>query len=257
MNAQPNKEAYKITPLVPEQKRDWSLVVNGEEIHDVESVTLVNTRLNMSVDYGMRPEGYDGFVIRELGGAVTIPYTMDLNGQIYIGLVNEYRPTTGEKSTLNVPRGMTDLGEDHKTTAERELAEETGYRLQKIGKRVVQLASNLNVNSSLFDNSREENQGVSVYGVRVESDELVLNHDDDGSLFYSFPNDTTHQAESDTSELIYGSKFVPLAEAAQSKDMFTVSAVGLLVVQLLTDGNSIAPQNRHTDNNERPFLPSS
>lgn len=180
--------------------------------------------------------------IRELGGAVTVPYTVDESGQIYIGLVREYRPTMGEESTLNVPRGMAELNEEHMATAERELNEETGYDTRKSVKRVIELASGLNANSALFDNSQTHTKGISIYGVEIDTAKLSLGHDKDGSIFYAFPEDTTNATHPDATEKIYGSKFVPLNEALESKDMFTVVSVSLLLGQLLSDGEYIVPQ---------------
>jgi 8-oxo-dGTP pyrophosphatase MutT (NUDIX family) len=236
---------YNLTKIQPEAPRSWDVLVNGEKINGVESVSLINDALNMSVDYGMRPEGYDGFVIRELGGAVTLPWTIDEAGQIYVGLVDEYRPTMGEEHSLNAPRGMANKGENHGETARRELQEETG---KDIGSRAVEMANNLNANSSLFDNSREENKGVSIYSVQLSSDELELGHSDTGELFYQFPHDVRNGAENSVVEKIYGTRFVHLNEAFNSKDMFTVTAVGLLVRELLQNGNYIVPQRSMAEN---------
>ena len=75
----------------------------------------------------MRPEGYDGFIIREQGGgATTIPYMITSEGGIYVGVVEENRATLGGV-TENIPRGMQSKAETHEQTAARELLEETGY----------------------------------------------------------------------------------------------------------------------------------
>lgn len=240
---------YELSALSPNDKRGWSLSVNGKEIKGVESISLVHDGLNMSVDYGMRPEGYDGFVIRELGGAVTLPWTITEAGQIYIGLVEEYRPTMGEDATLNAPRGMANSGESHDDTANRELKEETG---KDIGGRALKMTGGLNANSAFFDNSREHNNGVSMYSVQLDSDELELSYDDTGMLFYQFPAAVRDQAENSTVEKIYGTRFVPLNEAFDSKDMFTVAAVGLLVRELLKNGNYIVPQLKSVSKSAAP-----
>lgn len=233
------KKKYELANISPDAKRGWSILVNGEEVRGVESVSIVNNALGMSVDYGMRPEGYDGFVIREMGGAVTLPWMTDEAGQIYVGLVEEHRPTMGEDRTLNAPRGMANAGESRAETARREMQEETG---KDIGSRAVQVASGQNFNSTLFDNTQEHTGGVDIYTVKLATDELELDHDEEGNIFYRFPSDVAGTAENKVVEKIYGTKFIPVNEAFASKDMLTVTSVGLLMGVLLQNGNYIVPQ---------------
>lgn len=235
-----SSKPYDISPVVPGAKQGWELMVNGEKIEGVSEVKLINSSIGMSVEYGQRPEGYDGFVIRERGGAVTLPYMIS-DGQIYVGLVSEYRPTMGEEQTLNAPRGMADLGDkSHDETARRELQEETGYKAEK--DKLAKLATGLNANSALFDNSRDEQAGVSIYALRVEPDELEISHDDEGNVFYQFPQSVMGSAQNRTTEQIFGSKFIPIMTARESKDMFTRVACGDLLLSQLEDGNYIVPQ---------------
>lgn len=224
-----------------QSKRGWGLSVNGKAIEDVESAQLTHKKMGITVEYGERPEGYDGFIIRELGGAVTIPYMIDEDGGFYVGMVQEYRPTMGEDVTQNVPRGFSDFGESKDETALRELQEETGYRA--LGKRMIKLTEGLNPNSTHFDFSRSKEDGVSMYAVEVKNSELEVSHDDEGNVFYSFPESVRSQAENDkAAERILGSVFIPLAEALKSRDMFTSAAAGQLVSYLLSQGEYIVPQ---------------
>lgn len=55
------KATYEIMPVPENQETDWDVIVNGKKIKATR-VTLVNSLLNMSVDYGMRPEGHDGII---------------------------------------------------------------------------------------------------------------------------------------------------------------------------------------------------
>jgi 8-oxo-dGTP pyrophosphatase MutT (NUDIX family) len=233
------KHPYEISEIPEGYKSGWTIFVDGKEVNPVKSVQLINDNINMSVNYGMRPEGYDGFVIRETGGAVTIPWMIDQDGQIFVGLVEEYRPTTGAERTLNAPRGMAISGENHVDTARREFKEETG---KDIGSRAVQLTSGVNINSTAYDNSRDENPGVSAYAVNIDTDELEISYEDDGTLFYKFPDAVARNADNKVVEKIYGTKFVPLREALDSKDMFTVFSVGLLMGKILNRGDYIVPQ---------------
>ena len=245
MTHESEKKPYEIQPVPQEKPRGWTLTVDGETI-EATQFTLVNERFGSQVEYGLRPEGYDGFVIRERGGAVTLPYMVTPEGRILVGLVDEYRPTTGQQSTLNAPRGMANIGETREQTALRELEEETGYADKtQMGMRAIELAQDVSANSTYFDTSRPENEGTAFYALEVSSDHLELRHQDDGTPYYAFPERTVETAEDAATEKIFGSKFVPIHEALQSKDMFTGYAVGQLLGKLLEDGNYIVPQS-HT-----------
>lgn len=245
----PKKNPYDVNPIPEDTRRGWTLEVDGEIITPTQ-FTLVNERFGGELVYGMRPEGYDGFVIRERGGSVTLPYTVSPDGQILVGLIDEYRPTNGESSTLNAPRGMANVGEtSRRDTAARELFEETGYdpTSQEVGSaalELTELATDVNANSTYIDISRPENEGTAFFALNVPSDHLELRHDEDGALYYAFPEQTQKTAEDAATEKIFGSRFVPIHEALQSKDMFTGYAVGQLLGRLLEDGNYIVPQTK-------------
>ena len=66
-------------------------------------------------------------IVEHRGGAVIVPVTE--NGNIV--MVRQYRKAAG-RVMLEVPAGKIDPGEDHFTTAVRELKEETGYTADKI-----------------------------------------------------------------------------------------------------------------------------
>lgn len=66
-------------------------------------------------------------VVRHNGAACIVPITD--NGEILA--VRQYRYALGE-ITLEIPAGKIDPGEDPKTTALRELAEETGFTAEKL-----------------------------------------------------------------------------------------------------------------------------
>lgn len=234
---------FEITPITPEDqaKRGWELSVNGQTVTDVAEASLAHSKMGVEVIYGKRAEGYDGFVIREPGGAVTLPYMIDHDGGIYIGVVEEYRPTMGEAKTKNVPRGFSDFGETKEQTATRELKEETGF--EALGKGMVKLAQGLNPNSTFFDYSRSNEDGVSIFAVPVTTEDLVLEHSENGDVYYTFPSHVQNQAEGDkAAERILGSRFIPISEALQSRDMFTSAAAGHLVVHLLSQGEYLLPQ---------------
>ena len=228
---------FEMVAISPEDqpRRGWEIQVNGEVVDGpVADAVFAQKKMGIEVQYGKRPEGYDGVIVRELGGggAVTIPYMVDKQGEIFVGVVEENRPLLGGK-VLNVPRGFLDKGETHKDAASRELAEETGYRA--LGARVIKLVQGLNPNSTYFDTSRSEEEGVSIFAVRVEPEELELIQDENGADVYVFPAHVREQAEGDKpAERILGSRFIPVAEAATSRDMFTSAATGQLMTALFT-----------------------
>jgi len=229
--------------LDEQQKRGWELKIDGEEVSEVQNAHLINSEIGIDVMYGKRPEGYDGVVIREPGGAVTVPYVVDEDGRFYIGVVEEYRPTMGEPMTKNVPRGFSDFGETKEQTAKREFMEETGYRA--LGSQMVKLAEGLNPNSAFFDYSQSPDAGVSIFAVQVKPEELELSHDEEGNVYYTFPAHIREQAEGDeAAERILGSRFIPLMAGLESRDMFTSAAAGQLVSHLLSKGEYLVPQNQ-------------
>src|SRR4051812_34165783 len=101
---------YEVRPITSERQseRRWQIHLNGQHVPYVESLQIINEDMGMRLDYGDLPEGHDGISMRERGGAATIPYMIDSNGQYYVGLVKEKRPKTGEMVTNNIPRGSTD-----------------------------------------------------------------------------------------------------------------------------------------------------
>ena len=66
-------------------------------------------------------------IVEHNGGAVIVPVTDD--GKIV--MVKQYRKAA-ERVMLEVPAGKIDPGEDHYTTAIRELREETGYTADNV-----------------------------------------------------------------------------------------------------------------------------
>lgn len=138
-----------------QQKRGWEIIVNGEPLQgSIQRVILRQEKMGVTIDLGRGPEGtYDHPTIQELGGggSVVVPYLVNM-GELYVGVVNEYRLTCtdGERVTVpNVPRGFLDPGETHFETAKRELTEEAGYT--PVDERIIQLPGDgMNPNSAFL-----------------------------------------------------------------------------------------------------------
>ena len=77
----------------------------------------------------MLPDGKEARrdLVEHPGAAVIIPFSP--NGELY--MVRQYRKPL-EKTTLELPAGKLDKGEDPKVCAERELREETGLTAKEI-----------------------------------------------------------------------------------------------------------------------------
>lgn len=244
---------YEIGEIVDQGKRGWKVTLNGEEVETVNSLVISSERVGTSFIYGQRQEGYDGVIARERsgGGAVTVPYMIDENGQIFIGVVVESRPTVDELPIENVPRGVLEPGESHQKGAERETLEEMGFDAEvtpediergrefKILSRFTLLAAGLNMNSALYD-TRVESEGggkagISVFSVEVSKEALTEAYDEGGREMFVFKPELLQAPNLDKgTEKIYGSRFIPLEEAAASPDAFTAAATGLVVTALVT-----------------------
>ncbi len=213
---------YNMQPVPVGKVKDWSASILDES--GVRQIKLQNPKIAMSVHYGMRPEGYDGVVVREeRGGSVIIPYTVDESGQLYVGVIKESRPTMGG-FVWNLPRGAADAADkDLKLAALREMEEETGIKTNL--DRIRQLSSNVNPNSALMDTST--GNGVSFFALEFRPVELVK---DDGS--YRFPDDTGLIKGGSVGEKITECLFMKVDEVIKVEDMFTLAGVGLLLTAL-------------------------
>lgn len=231
--------SYPDIPTDPETqaRRGWKAIVSNEVVDGpISSVELVNERMGITFRLAAvtSPDGkflYDAPEIHENGGGgvVTTPYAM-IDGKLMIGVVGQNRPLAGGFMEEN-PRGFLDNGETHEEGALRETREETG--LDNIKSRIIQTGSEINPNSAFFNTSKP-GEGVSFFSVEVNQDELTLMSDEDGNTYWAFTETIRSQAEGDkVAERILTSRFVPVSEARQSKDGFTLIGVGLLLCDML------------------------
>lgn len=223
-------ELRNVSPLIESEQasRGWEVEVNGKVIKDVLSVKLAQGRMGISLEYGKTPAGFDGLALEEAGGggSVTVPFIV-INGEVYVGLVEENRPFSGGV-VLNVPRGFLVPGETHFETAKRELEEETGYT--PLDKRIVALEGEpMNPNSTFFV-TKTQDKGVKPFKVYVTNEEVKLTSDssDPKERIYDF-NQEVIKPVSRAGERVMRSRFYHWTRALRVKDMFTVSAVGRLV----------------------------
>jgi len=234
-------QSYEVGPISQEAeaqaKRGWEVLINGEKVDTpIQTVTLVNQRMQVEVDYGQRPEGFDGPVLKEPGGggSVIVPYVIH-EGQLYIAVVEEKRPTMTDGvplPVLNVPRGFLDPNETHFETAKRELAEETGY--VPLEKRIKEVEGDpMNPNSTFFVTGKDK--GVRVFSAHVLNEETKVSNssEDSTEIEFEFDPDVIRAKEgaSKIADRVMHSRFIHWTKAVKLGDMFTNSAVARLFLE--------------------------
>lgn len=168
---------------IPEGKvRGWRTFVDGEE-RPVSTIQLVSKFGTLT--YGLRPEGYDGWVFREEGGggAVTLPFTRTPKGELLVGLLLEKRANMGDKPVWCAIGGFVDPGETHKEAQAREAAEESGLDAVKA---MILAGVPANSNRGFFVADASVDEGVHAYGMEIPFqwlDWLDEKEEDDGGSF--------------------------------------------------------------------------
>jgi hypothetical protein len=213
-----------------QQTRGWSLKVNGVEVPGVSFVELVQSKMGTRAEYGKTEAGHDGLAIEETGGggSVIVPYYI-MDGELYVGGVEENRPNSGGK-VWNVPRGFLDPGMTHFAMAQQELAEEAGF--VPIEKRIRELrGAPMNPNSTYFV-AKGPDKGVRAFVVAVQPSEVsaVQASDDPQERVFGFNPDVLRPV-SPTGEKVMKSRFIHWTKALGEKDMFGVAATGRLVAE--------------------------
>jgi 8-oxo-dGTP pyrophosphatase MutT (NUDIX family) len=125
------------------------------------------------LSYGARP--YPAWVFREAGGggAVTLPFVRNPQGEILVGLLLEDRPNMGGLRWCAVG-GFIDPNETHMETGLRETMEETGMAVPPIFE-LDGMA--MNPNRQFFDADPEKGEGVRTFGMELPADWMVPNGD--------------------------------------------------------------------------------
>ncbi|MBI2676575.1 MAG: NUDIX domain-containing protein [Candidatus Yanofskybacteria bacterium] len=112
-----------IKPITKETKHDWTIEVDGQSV-DAKHVVFDNPKFG-KLSFGQRPEGTVGWMWHEASGGDqgVVPFSV-INNLLYIGLIQEERPTIPGRFTWNIPRGFINPGETHLESAKRKLKEE-------------------------------------------------------------------------------------------------------------------------------------
>jgi len=201
---------------------------------EVSALKAVQTRMGVEVSYGQGPDGYDQWAIKEPsgGGSVIIPYLW-INGELYVGANRQKRSLTGGFVT-EVSRGFSLPHETHEETAKREFQEETGV-VRPLAERVEPLPGKpINVNSAYFQANPRKGEGVKLFGVKVEPNEVELRRksEDPRLRVYKF----TPELQGEIKELNEkikpeGIRFFHSSLLSGTSDGFTLQAIGRLATQ--------------------------
>lgn len=213
-------------PIPQGMTRGWQVLINGQPYDGkVETLQVTNSRYGL-LTYGKNPAGmYDSWAFHEIGGggAVIVPFIL-IQGEIWIGVVQQIRLFQSGTPVLNVPRGFLDPNEKHFEAAVRETEEETGFSQ---GSRVFQLPGEpLNPNSAFFE-TWGDGEGVKFFAVEILQSEIEPGEGDT----YVFKPGVLNPVNK-TAEGILKSVFIPWRKAALLGDSFTRCGVVALLAQI-------------------------
>lgn len=206
----------------------------SEDKSEVVFLTSHQARLGVDVTYGLGPDGYDQWVIREPhgGGSVIVPYLW-IDGELYVGANRQKRSLTGGLVT-EVPRGFALPTETHEEAARREFAEETGAT-KPLVERVKSLSGKpTNPNTAFFQANARKGEGVKLFGVEINQSEVVLRRDAESPRrrVYKFTPEMAGQIK-EVNEKIKpeGIRFFHASLLAETQDGFTLQAISRLATQ--------------------------
>lgn len=211
-------EKYTVVPLSIEAKAGWNTEVRYDE---KGRISYFSAKSQFGVlTYGLRQEGYDGWVFEEIGGggSVTLPF-FQKDGQLYVGLLTENRANMGGEC-LCIMGGFVNIDEDHKQTQIREAEEESGL---KTGIAMALDGLPMNSNRAFFVADPRKNKGIHAYVFQIEGSVVQKKHDhyileEKGLGFHP-----------KAKNLI----FLPWQEAIiKSADVIAVAVIGRLVAKL-------------------------
>lgn len=227
-----------VNPIPDMSKAGWRLESTDLEGNsnplEVKALRSNQTRMGVEVSYGQGPDGYDQWVIKEPngGGSVVIPYLW-IDGELYVGANRQNRSLTGGLVT-EVPRGFSLPQETHEEAAKREFEEETGI-VKPLVERVEPLVGKpINPNSTYFQANPRKNEGVKLFGVKIEPSEVEARRqsEDPRRRVYKF----TPELQSEIKELNEkikpeGIRFFHSSLLSETSDGFTLQAIGRLSAQ--------------------------
>lgn len=214
-------------PAERQDSRTWTVKINNNILTDIFLLEIEDPRFGQ-VTYGLSKAGHDGWSFRDVGGAVTIPFSI-IEKQLFVGVVKQLRHNQGGY-VWNIPRGFIDFGETLDSTASRELFEESGYKADK--NRVIKLEGEAgNCNSSFFETPDDSN-AVHFFAVEIDPNELI-----ESDLGFRIRPESIENGEADkksrAAEMIDETRLIPWQEAARLGDMFSNASIARLLAFLV------------------------
>lgn len=227
-----NSDALAVASIPVGARRGWEIVAHYAGRSDVMEPGVMTARqatLGVTINYGMTPGGFDGFVIsQDCGGVVIVPF-VEIEGQLYIGVVEQKRPLQQSGGmVLNVPRGFSD-GDAFEDEARRELKEEMGINPELF----IGLGGQPTNPNSTFFQTTEAKQGDRWFGVALVPDQVIQV---DG-IWRLRPDLVVGNRAHRIAESIGRARFITVNQAVDLSDMFTVAAVAKIqmLVKILKD----------------------
>lgn len=219
-----------LEPISPDQKRGWQVFVNDQKIEQVSHVVIKSSKGTLT--YGWNPMGWDQWNFEEPGGggSILLPYFIDTNGNLMVGLAWETRPFESERSeVLNAPRIFMDPAETHFQASERLAHLETGY-VPPEGRIHSLSATGKNPNSTFFITNKSDEHGCRFFGLPMIMEEI----DFSGSRPKIKKGEIIPQSK--PGQKVMKCSFYPYEEVEVS-DMFTHTAISLLEKFLIKKHN--------------------
>ncbi len=173
---------FKIVPVPEDHKQDWKIYLDGKLAPVKCSMVRITSRF-AEIIYGLRPEGYDSIIFREggKGGVSTLPYCIDKDGNLLVGLVRETRPNLSDKPIWNAMGGMIDEGEQPQVAQAREAFEESGLDMREARL----LSGAPSVMDRLWSQAEPDRcAGRPVYAMEIPARFLHYNYDYQGRVPY-------------------------------------------------------------------------
>lgn len=215
------KPFFEMEPIPPDQKRGWEVKINGEYM-PAGLVEIRSTRFG-TLTYGLRPEGYDGWVFEEIGGggAVTLPYTKMPDGTLLVGLIEEDRPNMGGKR-LCIIGGFVNPGEKHEAAQVREAAHEADLNASEAEELP---GYPVNSNRAFFVADATKGEGVHAYAIEIPTEYAI---DAGGSYRYQIPEEAKSRFGKIANVVL-----LPIDIAIQTtSDALALAAIARLAVRL-------------------------
>jgi hypothetical protein len=224
-------------PIDENTNHEWEVFADfGKGLIPLPSVVrarFVNRKRDMAFNLAKSPDGNFSTVTRVGGGgAVSLLYTVDEAGQLWIGGVMQMRRNIdADKPVFNAMRGYNRPGEGNLSAALREALEESGR--DDLMMPIQLKGETLNADSAMNDSLH--GGGVDFFRVEVPFEALIRNEDG------TFSFNTTDLTDEQRAEGIYKVLFVrgDLKTIARLADSFTVVGFTRLIADLAEEADTI------------------